>query len=502
MVALDRLTAWSKLGDRVAVCLVPWCQRNECLLIKVAAAAPGVPMKASRYNIASEDPATGRLVLFNTLYGSTAVVPPEEACAVVAALEDPCTAASISAELVAQLSLQRFVVDSDLDELALVLRRKEAGVRDRNRLDVIIMPNLDCNFACPYCYENHNRANHMSNEVRDRLIKWLASTIPQHKVLLLNWFGGEPLLSPDHIETITGFARSQCDEHGVRLLTNITTNGYALTAGMIARLIALEIFSYQITVDGPAITHNQTRVLKTGKGTFDRVFRNIINLARADTRVRISVRVNYNHQNILEIPKLLALFPADVRKQLRVVFEPVFGDAKLSATENIDGAEISRRITEYYEQAQSLGYDVRLGGLGVGRLVYCYAERESQYIVDFKGDVFKCSVTDFSPDERIGWIDADGLFVGDVAKAKEWSGAGLIDEKCSECTFLPLCMGGCRKDRIANGDTGSYCHLVPTNTSQVLKSIAFGSFGTFLNKEAQTQKGCAQGSQQCEGRGC
>lgn len=458
-------------------------------------------MKASRYNIASEDPETGRLVLFNTLYGSTVVVPPEDKRDAVAALENPGSAESTTAVMVGELLRLKFIVNRELDELALVLRRKEAGVKDRNRLDVIVMPNLDCNFACPYCYESHDCANRMSVAVRERLIKWLGTTIPLHKVLLLNWFGGEPLLSPDDIVAITAFARGKCNEHGVRLLTNITTNGYALTSGMIARLIALEIFSYQITVDGPPDAHNKTRVLKSGRGTFDRVFRNILSLAKADGRVRISVRVNYNHHNIYQIPELLLLFPEDVRKQLRIVFEPVFGHAALSATENIDGGEISRFITKCYEQAQSLGYDVRLGGLGVGRLVYCYAERESQYIVDFKGDVFKCSVADFSPEKRVGAIDANGRFVADEANWNEWFSLSPIENKCVECTFLPLCMGGCRKDRIEHKATGSYCHLVPTNTSQALKSIAFGSFGAFLNKEVEVRARCAEGPQRCDGCG-
>ena len=286
-------------------------------------------MKASRYNITSTDPATGRLVLFNTLYGSTVVVPPEEACEVVAALENPSNAQSAEGTLVADLSRLKFIVNNELDELALVLHRKEAGIKDSNRLDVIILPNLDCNFACPYCYESHDRANRMSIQVRERLVKWLDATIPRHKMLLLNWFGGEPLLSPDHIAAITESARRKCSVHGVRLLTNITTNGYALTHGMIARLIALEIFSYQITVDGPAATHNKTRVLKSGKGTFERVFQNIVAIARADARVRVSVRVNYNHHNIYQIPELIRLFPSDV--QPKTLTAPKYPDLSPNA---------------------------------------------------------------------------------------------------------------------------------------------------------------------------
>jgi uncharacterized protein len=455
-------------------------------------------MKVSRYNIATEHPKTGELILFNTLYGSSVVVPPETKHDVIALLNEPQINDDIdgaSSRLFNELSRLKFLVDGDLDELDLLLKRKYAGIRDANRLDVILMPNLDCNFACPYCYESHDHSKKMTEEVRDKIIKWLGMNIPQYKVLLLNWFGGEPLLSPNDILSISTFARDKCKEHNVRLLTNITTNGYSLTARLIPKLIALELLSYQITVDGPPETHNKTRVLKSGRGSFERVHKNILCLARADARVRISLRINYNHNNIYEIPKLLHLFPEDVRSQLRVVYEPVFGTRELSATENMDGDEISRAVTEYYDLARALGYDIRLGGLGVGKLVYCYAERENQYIIDFKGDVFKCSVTDFSPSKRVGTIDAGGNFIRDESNWAEWFGVKPFDPKCQECTFLPLCMGGCRKDRIENGATGSYCSLVPTNTSHALKSIAFGSFSEVLKREIKVSRNCANGSQ-------
>jgi hypothetical protein len=37
-------------------------------------------------------------------------------------------------------------------------------------------------------------------------------------------------------------------------------------------------------------------------------------------------------------------------------------------------------------------------------------------------------------------------------------------------------MGGCHKMRLQNQNTGSYCSLVPTNSSYLLKQIAFGGF--------------------------
>lgn len=454
-------------------------------------------MKTSRYNISTENPETGETILFNTLYGGMVVVRPENKNNVITILEDPYAALTNDSltQLRDELSRLKFLVDSDTEEIEILVKRKSAGIKDKNRLDVILMPNLNCNFACPYCYESHDPAKMMTEEVRKGVIKWLGKNIPSHKVLLLNWFGGEPFLSPDDIFSITAFVKDKCKEHNVHLLTNITTNGYLLTAGIIQKLILMEMFSYQITVDGPPETHNKTRILKSGKGSFERVYDNILALVRANNSVRISLRVNYNHNNIYAIPKLLHIFPQDIRSQLRVVFEPIFGEQELCATKNMECDEISRAITGYYDLAESLGYDIRLGGIGVGKLFYCYAERENQYIVDYKGDVFKCSVTDFSSSKRVGAIDDEGDFIRDEANWAEWFGLSPFDPNCQDCAFLPLCMGGCRKDRIENGATGSYCSLVPTNTNHALKSIAFGSFNEVLKREVEISRCCAKSPQ-------
>lgn len=121
--------------------------------------------------------------------------------------------------------------------------------------------------------------------------------------------------------------------------------------------------------------------------------------------MKISLRVNFNHTNLHSIPDLLQLFPKDVRPHLRVVFEPIFGHCSLSATQNLPSQEISCAIADYYSLAKELGYDIVLGGavLNPGKLVYCYAERKHQFVINFTGDVFKCSVSCFDPGERVGY---------------------------------------------------------------------------------------------------
>ena len=453
-------------------------------------------MKPSIFNITTQNPDNGETILFNTLYGSTVAIDANTLPITARLLEKPSVVSTkLEEDVLTSLKKGGFVVDDHVDEIAIVKNRKQCGMKDKNRVDVIIMPNLDCNFACPYCYEKHDHSNRMSIEVEESIKTWLGSVIDNHKVVLLNWFGGEPLLSYKTILSIGEFAHRRCLNNGVSLLTNITTNGYAFTNSMIKKLIGIEIYSYQITVDGPPQIHNKTRILKTGKGSFDKILANIITLTEADEKVKISLRVNYNHNNIHYIPELLSMFPEGVRRQLRVVYEPIFGSGDLSATKNMSGAEISKAITEYYELANSMGFDVILGGLGIGKLIYCYAEREDQYIVNYNGEVFKCSVTDFDSSKRVGFINNEGKFIKDKNKWDSWFNMELFEKKCESCTFLPLCMGGCRKDRLENKATGSYCNLVPTNTSHALKSIAFGSFNEMLKREVEISRKCVKTSQ-------
>ena len=178
----------------------------------------GCTMKPSIYNLTAQNPDTKETILFNTLYGSTAAIQPDQFHSVCALLEDSSRAqTNDELALLASLKQGKFVVGEEVDELALVRHRKKCGMTDRNRAEIIIMPNLDCNFACPYCYEKHSRSSRMSEDVEASIVKWLDKVISSHKLILLNWFGGEPLLSGDTILRMTHHARDRCREMQVSL---------------------------------------------------------------------------------------------------------------------------------------------------------------------------------------------------------------------------------------------------------------------------------------------
>jgi uncharacterized protein len=119
-----------------------------------------------------------------------------------------------------------------------------------------------------------------------------------------------------------------------------------------------------------------------------------------------------------------------------------------------------------------------------GKLVYCYAERENQAIINYNGDVFKCSVYDFNSSNRVGYIGNDGMLVKENGKWGEWMNIPLFENQCHSCKYLPLCMGGCRKTRILSKSNECNCALIPTNASYVLKQISLNGFDKLVLKES------------------
>lgn len=431
-------------------------------------------MKPSRYNLLLPDTETGGLLLFNTLYGSLSRWEPRE----VANLEGTLASPSLSdgnRDLLATLESLQYLVPDELDELEIVRSRKRAGVRDANRLDVTIMPTLDCNFACTYCYEVRRESRMKPATVRS-ICRWLEREIPGRKLLFLIWYGGEPLLQRLPVLEITRHARRLAESHGVATIFNVTTNGYCLTPARSRELVDLGILDYQVTIDGPRESHDRLRVLRSGRGTFDRVFSHLVSLARTDPAVSITLRINFNQTNLLAIPRLLTEVPEDIRPQLRLSLEPVFGEQSQSATANLESKIISDAVASAYQEAAGLGFDVVNGvsAIQAGKLVYCGAERESQTVINYNGDVFKCGVSRFDTSERVGFIDRDGTLVKDERAWGEYVSPDLFATVCEKCVHLPLCMGGCRAARLRAGNTGSFCALVPTNTAYVLQQIAYG----------------------------
>jgi uncharacterized protein len=407
-------------------------------------------MRQSRYNVVVE---RGELTwVHNGLSGRIVSVPTPEWEEVLAFL-DGDRASRAPAETLRELTLARMLVHDDADEVAVLEKRYRAATADRSSFALTIVTSLGCNFDCPYCFENKPPAI-LDAETEGLLLDVLDAQLPTIRSLHVTWYGGEPLLGQDRIDRFSEAFLERTAAYDVSYRAAIVTNGYLLTADVARRLRSLHVEKAQITLDGPAETHDLMRPLRNGRGTFDVVLENVV--ACADL-IPISIRVNLDASNVTEYERLLDLL---VERGLagRVTVHPgqivAYPDQGGAPSETYrahcftvpEFAEVERAfLAAAYERG--LAAPSMPGPVGSP----CTAVRVNELVVGARGELYKCYDNVGDPREVIGhlrsWQDPNNR----VLKWLRYD--PFVDEGCRSCIALPGCMGGCAHNQmISPGD--------------------------------------------------
>ena len=168
----------------------------------------------------------------------------------------------------------------------------------------------DCNFRCPYCFENSISASGkgwskkvFSKEMSDRAYQAMLELQPnrdQHS-RMITLYGGEPLLAENY--EIVSYVVKQGIKRGYTF--SAITNGYDLDR--YASLLGPGMIeSVQITIDGMPDTHNKRRIHYLGVSTFNHIMDNVDRVLRAG--VNVSIRVNTDFSNFADLDQLSAVF--------------------------------------------------------------------------------------------------------------------------------------------------------------------------------------------------
>jgi hypothetical protein len=79
-------------------------------------------------------------------------------------------------------------------------------------------------------------------------------------------------------------------------------------------------------------------------------------------------------------------------------------------------------MASHHEEARSLGYKVTMNSVAPDQLTYCCADRRSQIVINYNGDVFKCTVDKFDSKDRLGVLEDGGV----IAWRKTAFRAGMV----------------------------------------------------------------------------
>lgn len=286
-------------------------------------------------------------------------------------------------------------------------------------LQLIILPTEQCNFRCTYCYEDFS-IGRMSDETVEALKRLIRRRAPKLARLQLSWFGGEPLLARSIIEDVTSFAKdAQVESPHLDVISDMTTNGYMLDAEAASVLCRLGVTTYQVTIDGPAVVHNRTRVRADGGGSFSRIWNNLLSIRNSPVPVNMLLRVHLTPENLRLMPEFLAIvkekFLTDSRFSVHLKnVVPLGGpnDAQTDFLQASDDAavaelEASLRDGSPHEAVYS-PEDV------------CYAARANSLVIRADGRVGKCTVGLSDDRNHIGRLTVDGSLKIDNEKLRPW----------------------------------------------------------------------------------
>ena len=399
-------------------------------------------MKRSRYTATVRQP-DGSLVLYNTLTGAMVAIPGDSAVGFAPYLSSrPVQFATPTPE--AELLLEGgFCIPSSVDERI----RVSSGYRERSdprSQNLIILPTEDCNFRCTYCYERFPTGS-MKPWVVEAIKLWVSKEVRHWDSLLVDWFGGEPLLGSEIIEDLSHHFIERCQAFGTKYSARIVTNGYLLTQDVSRMLLANSVRTIQITLDGLPDDHNRLKPLRGGGDTFQTVWQNAKQLLQLDEDFSLSIRVNYDPQSIEAMPSFLdrlASLSANDRR-VTVFFRPV-GRWGGPHDEMIDVCNDSQ-ATSRALNAQALDKGMRISDatnwLRLHGLV-CYAADPHSIAIGADGVLHKCTVALYDERNAVGKMRPDGQMEMDWDRFYMWTTSdGLTDAKCRTCFFEPACQG-------------------------------------------------------------
>ena len=323
-----------------------------------------------------------------------------------------------------------------------------------------------CNMRCAYCYylraPGSGADGGMTADTLRMLIRRCIDASPDPTVTI-TWHGGEPMLAGLEFYREAVRIEKELLPEGWECWNNLQTNGLLLDDAWCA-FLAEERFDVGVSIDGPAVIHDLCRKDAAGKGTYDRVVRGIRML---------------QHHGIQ--PDLLCTVTSETAKNGAWVYQTLrdletgwMQFIPIVVRDGPDGVTKESVSPQAYGQflkevfSQWLYHDLDKTEVQLfsetalvlaGRKAHlCWLQETCgrALVVERDGTVFSCDHF-VRPDYRIGSVwedDLKDLVDGSRQRAFGNRKASGLTAYCRACPHLPICRGGCLKDRFGTAPTG------------------------------------------------
>lgn len=334
--------------------------------------------------------------------------------------------------------------------------------RDTDEVQLFFTPWYTCNFNCSYCFQDEytNTEDNVEDNVIDAFFEYVDQKfINRNKYITI--FGGEPLLnSPTKRQSIQRIIDGANQRN---LDIAIVTNGYNLV-DYIDLLKTARIREIQVTVDGPEQIHDSRRMLKGGKGSFQRISDGIDQLLK--NNIPVNVRMIVDKDNVNYLPDL-ANYAIEKDWTKSPIFKTALGrnyELHHCQTNNkrlftriemykqvFDIVKKHPEVLEFHKPAFSIAKFIFENGELPNPLFDSCSGTKTEWAFDYTGRIYSCTATVGNIGDELGTFYPNIELKQDLIE--EWEQRDVLSiSKCTTCSVQLACGGGCAA--IAKSQTG------------------------------------------------
>jgi uncharacterized protein len=350
-----------------------------------------------------------------------------------------------------------------------------------------------CNINCTYCFFLSKEAlypNDKSRMTDETLEEYIRQLLESHRMpeVTIAWQGGEPtLMRLDFFKRSVEIA-NKYKRPDQTLLHTFQTNGILLDDEW-CKFFKANGFLVGLSVDGPREIHDKYRVDRAGKGTFDRVMKGWELMRKHEVDLNILCTVNAaNEKSGCDVYR----FFRDELKAEWIQFIPIVERATRETLDlaNRGWSDNAGRKRLLYTQTGTLVTERSVGGRQYGQFLIDVFEEWVQHDVgkvfvqlfdvtleayfgrhllcihaptcglgpalEYNGDLYSCDHY-VEPKYKLGNIHEKHMLEMVASPEQRQFGTFKCDSltaQCKRCDVLPLCNGGCPKDRFSLSSDG------------------------------------------------
>lgn len=342
------------------------------------------------------------------------------------------------------------VTDSEMEKRAVFSILKSQLVIPPRINTLYILPTIDCNFCCDYCFIKKNscdKSSLMDGSVLKKGLDFFTKNCVKNKEKFIIFYGGEPLLHyhfvKNAIERIRYMERRGSFGRG-SVTIGINTNGSLLSQDKIDFLKKNRCFA-SISLDGSKKTNDRARHTVRGKGTFDQTAIAIDKAQSCGLPVEISLTVGrHNVTNLSKDVKYLNNRFGHPSFGFNFMFDFFREPNTLSVPDNI----LMKKLRKFYGSLESSGiYENKFF-----RKRECFLKPKAcfnhcnaygrQVVLLPGGEIGPCHA--FAGTSMYFTKLKPKMDIKNDPVWRAWGNRYVFkDEKCRQCKLVLFCGGGC-----------------------------------------------------------